>query len=87
MLGKLGIERAWIDKLLSYGYKDTFRHFDKSSKKYSWWTYRQGARERNIGWRIDYCFVNIEFLNRVKNAFISSDVFGSDHCPVGIEIM
>ena len=84
--GFLPIEREWIDKFVSHGYVDTFRHFDQSPHKYSWWTYRMGARERNVGWRIDYCFVNEEFLCKVKNAFIWSDVLGSDHCPVGIEI-
>ncbi|MCL2065294.1 MAG: exodeoxyribonuclease III [Candidatus Cloacimonetes bacterium] len=84
--GFLPIEREWIDKFLSNGYVDTFRHFDSSPQKYSWWTYRMGARERNIGWRIDYCFTNIEFLSKIKNAFILNDVFGSDHCPVGIEL-
>jgi len=85
--GFLPIERAWIDKFISTGYIDTFRHFDQSPKNYSWWTYRMGAREKNIGWRIDYCFVNKEFIDRVKDAFIWSKVMGSDHCPVGIEII
>ena len=82
--GFLPIERQWIDKLIGHGYVDTFRHFDPSQNKYSWWTYRMGARERNIGWRIDYCFVNTEFMERVQNAFILGEVYGSDHCPVGI---
>ena len=84
--GFLPIERQWIDKFVASGYIDTFRHFDPSPHKYSWWTYRMGARERNIGWRIDYCFVNEEFMGKIKNAFILNNVFGSDHCPVGIEI-
>ena len=85
--GFLPIEREWIDNFVAKGYVDTFRHFDQSPHKYSWWTYRMGARERNVGWRIDYCFVNKEFICKVKNAFILNDVFGSDHCPVGIEIL
>ena len=84
--GFLPIEREWIDKFISNGYVDTFRHFDKTPNNYSWWSYRMLARERNIGWRIDYCFVNNEFLPKVKNAFILNEVFGSDHCPVGLEI-
>lgn len=84
--GFLPIERAWIDQLISKGYVDTFRHFDQRTEQYSWWSYRAGARPRNIGWRIDYFFVNQEFLPYVKNAFILQDIEGSDHCPVGIEI-
>jgi exodeoxyribonuclease-3 len=84
--GFLPIERAWIDKFIAHGYVDTFRHFDPSPNKYTWWTYRMGAREKNIGWRIDYCFVSSEFMSKVKNAFIWSEVYGSDHCPAGIEL-
>ena len=84
--GFLPVERAWIDTFIDHGYVDTFRHFNKESDQYSWWAYRTHARERNIGWRIDYFFVNKEFLPNVKNAFIMQDVLGSDHCPVGIEI-
>lgn len=84
--GFLPIEREWIDKFIASGYVDTFRHFDKRPEQYSWWSYRAGARPKNIGWRIDYFFVNKEFLPRIKNAFILQDVMGSDHCPVGIEI-
>ena len=84
--GFLPIERAWLDKLVDSGYVDTFRHFDSSAEKYSWWTYRFGARKRNVGWRIDYFFVDSEFIPLVKNAFIQSEVMGSDHCPVGIEL-
>jgi len=84
--GFLPIERAWIDKFIAHGYVDTYRHFDQSPNKYTWWTYRMGAREKNVGWRIDYCFVNQELINKVKNAFIWNEVMGSDHCPVGIEL-
>lgn len=82
--GFLPVERAWIDKFLSKGYTDTFRHFHKESDQYSWWTYRFNARARNVGWRIDYVFVNDGFLSRIKDSFILKDVKGSDHCPVGI---
>ena len=75
--GFLPVERAWID---------TFRHFNKEPNQYSWWSMRTVARQRNIGWRLDYFFVNKEFIKNVKNAFIMQDVMGSDHCPVGIEI-
>ena len=84
--GFLPIERARLDKLIQNNWIDTFRHFDQRPEQYSWWTYRFGARKRNIGWRIDYFFVNIEFLPNVKNVFIQQEILGSDHCPVGIEI-
>jgi len=84
--GFLPVERAWMDTFIDHGYVDTFRHFNKEPDQYSWWAYRTNARERNIGWRIDYFFVNKEFLPNIKNAFIMQDVMGSDHCPVGIEI-
>jgi len=84
--GFLTIERAWIDKFIDHGYVDTFRYFNKQPNQYSWWDMKTRARERNVGWRIDYFFVNKEFISNVKNAFIMQDVMGSDHCPIGIEI-
>ncbi|MBN2403836.1 MAG: exodeoxyribonuclease III [Spirochaetes bacterium] len=84
--GFLPEERAWIDKLISHGYTDTFRMFIKEGGHYSWWDYKTRARERNIGWRIDYFFVSNNFKDKVKSAFILKDIMGSDHCPVGIEI-
>jgi exodeoxyribonuclease-3 len=84
--GFLPIEREWLDKFVSFGYIDTFRHFNQEPEHYSWWSYRLNARGKNVGWRIDYVFVNSEFIERVKNAFILPEVLGSDHCPVGIEI-
>ena len=84
--GFLPIERAWIDTFIDHGYVDAFRHFNKESDQYSWWDMKSKARERNVGWRIDYFFVNKELMPKVKNAFIMQDVMGSDHCPVGIEI-
>ena len=80
-------ERAWIDKFLSHGYLDTLRMYNKEPGQYSWWDYKTRARERNTGWRIDYFYVNEEFKERVKSAFILSDVMGSDHCPIGIEVV
>lgn len=84
--GFLPQERAWMTKFLKAGYIDTFRHFVKDGGHYSWWSYRPGVRERNIGWRIDYHCVNQEFLPNVKDAFILPNVGGSDHCPVGITL-
>lgn len=85
--GFLPIERAWIDELLSHGFIDTFRHINGDvADAYSWWSYRFSARAKNIGWRIDYFFISSGLKNSLKDAFILSDVMGSDHCPVGIEI-
>ncbi len=85
--GFLPEERAWMTKFISTGYADTFRHFHPEGGHYSWWDYKTGARARNVGWRIDYFFVDQAFLPKVKNAFILKDVQGSDHCPVAIEIL
>lgn len=85
--GFLPVERAWLDKFTAAGYVDTFRHFHPEQKDaYTWWSYRTAARKRNVGWRIDYFFVNEEFLPHVKKAWILSDVEGSDHCPIGLEL-
>lgn len=84
--GFLPIEREWMDKFLSHGYVDTFRMFNDEPEQYTWWDMQSRARERNVGWRIDYFFVSDNFKKNVKNAFIMPEVMGSDHCPVGIEI-
>lgn len=84
--GFLPVERAWIDTFIDHGYIDTFRYFNKEPNQYTWWDMKTRARERNIGWRIDYFFVNKEFMKHVKKAFIMPKVIGSDHCPIGIEI-
>jgi exodeoxyribonuclease III len=84
--GFLPIEREWIDKVVSLGYVDTFRHFHEDEVQYSWWDMKSRARERNVGWRIDSVFVTREMLADVKSAFILGDVMGSDHCPVGVEL-
>lgn len=84
--GFLPIERAWMDKFVDHGYIDTFRMFNPQPDEYSWWSYRANARANNVGWRIDYFFVSAELKENVKNAFILQDVFGSDHCPLGIEL-
>ncbi|MCE7699123.1 MAG: exodeoxyribonuclease III [Methanobacterium paludis] len=85
--GFLPEERAWIDEFLSHGYVDTFREFNQEEGQYTWWSYRTRARDRNVGWRLDYFFVNEEFMNHIKSSFILKDVMGSDHCPVGIEVV
>lgn len=82
--GFLPQERAWMDKLVQHGYVDTFRQFNPNPQEYSWWDTITRARERNVGWRLDYFFVDEAALPRVKDAFILQQVMGSDHCPVGI---
>ena len=84
--GFLRIERDWLDQIIDRGYVDTFRHFHPDSIKYSWWSYRFKARERNAGWRIDYFFVSEDIIPKgwVTEAFIDNTVFGSDHCPIGL---
>ena len=84
--GFLPEERAWIDRLLSAGFLDTFRKFEKDGNHYTWWDYKTRARERNVGWRIDYFFISQNLSERLASAFIMNDVPGSDHCPIGIEI-
>ena len=80
-------ERDYLDRMLDMGYTDTFRHFHKEEpEKYTWWSYRTAARKRNVGWRIDYFFVSASVLPKVHAADILSDVEGSDHCPVSLEL-
>jgi exodeoxyribonuclease-3 len=85
--GFLPIERAWIDRVVEEGYVDTFRvlHPDRRDA-YSWWAYWGKARERNVGWRIDYFFITPDLMDRVVAAEIHSDVHGSDHCPISISL-
>jgi len=84
--GFLPEECAWIDKLLTDGFIDTFREFEQGPGHYSWWDMQSRARERNVGWRIDYFFISRELKSALKQAFILPEVMGSDHCPVGIEL-
>ncbi len=85
--GFLPIERAWIDKLIAHGWVDAYRHFHPDTKDaYTYWDMKTFARERNVGWRIDYFFVNKEFLPHIKKAEIVKDILGSDHCPIMIEL-
>ena len=75
-----------LSRFVDAGLVDTFRYFNPDQAKYSWWSYRAGAREKNVGWRIDYFLASEAFLNRISDAEIFNDIFGSDHCPVGITI-
>ncbi|MDR1470866.1 MAG: exodeoxyribonuclease III [Spirochaetaceae bacterium] len=80
-------ERAFLGKFLAAGFVDTFRHFYPDKKEaYTWWTYRGGARDRNVGWRLDYHCVDEGFIASVQDSFIRDEVMGSDHCPVEIWI-
>jgi exodeoxyribonuclease III len=80
--GFLPEERAWIDRLLAAGYIDTFRMFCTEGGRYTWWDMKTRARERNVGWRLDYFFVSESLRGKVKSAGIMPEVTGSDHCPV-----
>jgi exodeoxyribonuclease-3 len=84
--GFLPEERAWLDKFIARGFVDTFRMFDREPGRYTWWDQKTRARERNVGWRIDYFFVSDNFAEKVKAAYILPEVMGSDHCPIGLEV-
>ena len=84
--GFLPIEREKLDEYVDHGWVDTFRLFNEQPAQYSWWSYRMGARARNVGWRIDYFFVNSDLTELCINAGIHQDVMGSDHCPVSLEL-
>ncbi len=84
--GFLPEERAWIDKIINLGYTDVFRKFNDKPEMYTYWDNVTFARESNKGWRIDFFMVSNDMLDRVKNAEIHSDVMGSDHCPISIEL-
>lgn len=87
-IGFLPVERAKVSEFLSNGYIDTFRHFYPEKRDvYSWWSYRAGARPRNVGWRIDYFVVNKNFIQNVKSVEYMTSIMWSDHCPVKIEIL
>jgi exodeoxyribonuclease III len=75
-----------MDAFTSNGILDTFRALNGDEVKYSWWSYRAGAREKNVGWRIDYFLASESFMPHIKKAMILNDIYGSDHCPVGVEI-
>lgn len=82
MSGFLPEERAWFDQLVESGFIDTFREFDQSAEKYSWWNYRTFARERNLGWRIDYHLITPPLRVSLTGAQIHDSIVHSDHCPV-----
>jgi exodeoxyribonuclease-3 len=85
--GFLPEERAWIDRVVEAGYVDTFRHLQPDlAGQYTWWSMITRARDRNIGWRLDYFFIVNEAIDRVSDAFILPEVMGSDHCPVGLRL-
>ncbi|MCH5277204.1 MAG: exodeoxyribonuclease III [Desulfovibrionaceae bacterium] len=85
--GFLPLERAWLDRFAAAGYVDSFRHIHgDEAGAYSWWSYRMRAREKNVGWRLDYFFVSDELKHAIRDAWIESDVHGSDHCPVGLAL-
>lgn len=85
--GFLPIERAWMDKYVDQGYLDTWRHLNPGiTDIYTWWSNRGGARPRNVGWRIDYCFIDQGLLPALKSAAIFPTVEGSDHCPIAVEL-
>jgi exodeoxyribonuclease-3 len=84
--GFLPSEREWVDRLITAGYIDTFREFNREPLQYTWWDQLSRARDRNIGWRIDYFFINKLLKKNLKNAKIYPLVMGSDHCPISITL-
>ncbi len=84
--GFLPKERDWMSQFLDSGFVDTFRHFDQGPDNYTWWSYRPGIRERNIGWRLDYFVTDRDSIGRLKSANHQPHVYGSDHCPLSLEL-
>ena len=84
--GFLPIEREWIDNLVEHGFVDCFRSFNQEPNNYTWWSMRSGARERNVGWRIDYFFCSANMRSMIKNCWHLPEVQGSDHCPLAVEL-
>lgn len=80
-------EREQIDNLIKLGFTDTFRKFHKSNGHYTWWPYFANCRKRNLGWRLDYAFTSKPLASKLQKAFILNKTTGSDHCPIGIEIL
>lgn len=85
--GFLPEERAWLDEVVNHGYTDVFRHFfPTKTGAYTYWDQKTFARERNVGWRIDYFFVSPELMSKVKEIKILNEIHGSDHCPILLEL-
>jgi exodeoxyribonuclease-3 len=84
--GFLPEERAWLDHYLEHGFVDAFRVLYPEQVQYTWWTYRLNARQRNIGWRLDFFMLSEALMGRVKEVIIHEAIMGSDHCPVSIEL-
>ncbi len=85
--GFLPEERNWMTKFLAAGFVDAFRHFEKGPGHYTWWSYRPGVREKNVGWRLDYHCVDAGLIEQVRAVRIQPAILGSDHCPVEIELV
>ena len=85
--GFLPKERAWMTKLFSKGYIDTFRFLNLDNQAYTWWTYRAGAKQKNLGWRIDYFVVSENMTSQIKRSSILKEINFSDHCPIVLELM
>ena len=79
-------ERGKMTELLNAGFIDSYRYLYPEKIEYSWWSYMGHAREKNVGWRIDYFIVSNDFKEKIKDAIIYTDILGSDHCPIGLEI-
>ena len=78
-------EREKFTELLKSGFIDTYRYYNQDKKDaFSWWSYRKGVREKNIGWRIDYFLVSKRIIEKIEKPIIYSEIYGSDHCPIGI---
>ena len=84
--GFLPVERAWMDQLVHHGFVDTFRLFNTEGNNYTWWDMRTRARDRNVGWRLDYFFASDNIVDSIHGATILPDVMGSDHCPVSLTL-
>lgn len=84
--GFLPEERAWMDCFVESGFVDVFRYFYPQKEMYTWWSYMFKARENNVGWRIDYFFVNSQMMYKIENVAIHNEVLGSDHCPISLTL-
>lgn len=84
--GHMQQEMDGMDNYIASGLVDTFRAIHGEAVKYSWWSYRGGAREKNVGWRIDYFLASQSLMNKIRSAEIHNDIFGSDHCPVSVTV-